>query len=149
MEPKSPDQDAPASVGQPLGRLTRRADFQRVSRGRRRALDAFTLQAAARPSEDVADAVARVGFTVTKKVGNAVVRNRVRRRLKAALGAAAPLEAEADCDYVLMGRREALARPFAALVHDLREAFRAVGRNDKHGRRPAPANPPKGKNRRP
>jgi RNase P protein component len=65
------------------------------------------------------------------------------------LRAAAPLEARADCDYVLMARREALARPFAALADDLRQAFRAVGRNDKDGRLPADSNPPKGKNRRP
>ena len=149
MEPHFPDQDVPASVGKILGRLRRRAEFQRVSRGRRRASEAFTLQAATRPPDEPAEGMARVGFTVTRKVGNAVVRNRVRRRLKAALGAAAPLEAAADCDYVLMARREALARPFAVLVDDLRAAFRAVGRNDKHGRRPAAANTPKGKNRRP
>ena len=106
------------------------------------------MQAALRSAEDSAEA-ARIGFTVTKKVGNAVERNRIRRRLKEALRAASPLEARADCDYVLMARREALARPFVALVDDLRQAFRAVGRNDKDGRRPAGSNPPKGKNRRP
>ena len=148
MEPKLLDQDPPAPRGQGLGRLRRRAEFQRAARGRRRAFEAFTLQAASRPPDDAADG-ARVGFTVTKKIGNAVVRNRIRRRLKAALSAAAPLEARPDCDYVLMARREALARPFAALVDDLRQAFRAVGRNDKDGRRPADSNPPKGKNRRP
>jgi ribonuclease P protein component len=149
MEPNSPDQDAPASVGQALGRLKRRAEFQRVSRGRRRACDAFTLQAAQRTLDEGAEARARVGFTVTKKVGVAVVRNRIRRRLKAALRAASPLEARAECDYVVMARREALARPFADLVDDLRQTFRAIGRNDKDGRRPAAVNPPKGKNRRP
>jgi ribonuclease P protein component len=149
MEPKTRDQDAPTSVGQALGRLTRRAEFERASRGRRRSLEAFTLQAASRPAEEAVGEAARVGLTVTKKVGGAVVRNRIRRRLKAALRAALPLEARADCDYVLVARREALARPFAALVDDLRQAFRAVGRNDKDGRRPADLNPPRGKNRRP
>ena len=156
MEPKSPDQDAPASVGQvsgqvsgqTLGRLKRRAEFQRVSRGRRRAYEAFTLQAAPR-TLDEPNATARVGFTVTKKVGVAVVRNRIRRRLKEALRAASPLEARPDCDYVVMARREALARTFAALIDDLRQAFRAAGRNDKDGRRPGAVNTPKGKNRRP
>ena len=145
MEPNQPD-DAPANRA--IGRLTRRAEFQRVSRGRRRPCEAFTLQAAQRPAEDSAVGP-RVGFTVTKKVGNAVVRNRIRRRLKEALAASLPLEARDDCDYVLMARREALARPFAALTDDLRKAFRAVGRNETSGRRPAAANPPKGKNRRP
>jgi ribonuclease P protein component len=77
------------------------------------------------------------------------VRNRIRRRLKEALRAASPLETRADSDYVLMARREALARPFAALVDDMRRAFRAIGRNDNDGRRPADSNPPRGKNRRP
>ncbi|RBP06473.1 ribonuclease P protein component [Roseiarcus fermentans] len=148
MEPNPQDQDAAASLGRDLGRLKRRAEFQRVSRGRRRTFDAFTLQGAERPGDALPEA-ARVGFTVTKKVGNAVVRNRIRRRLKAALAGAGPLAARADCDYVLVARREALARPFAALVDDLRRAFRAVGRNDKDGRRSAAATPPKGKIRRP
>jgi ribonuclease P protein component len=77
---------------------------------------------------------ARVGLTVTKSVGHAVERNRVRRRLKAALRAAAPLEAERDHDYVLMARREALGRRFTALVDDLRTAFRAARRGDTEGR---------------
>jgi ribonuclease P protein component len=149
MEPKSLDPVVPALGRQRLDRLKRRAEFQRVSRGRRRAYEAFTLQSAPRPVEETADAAARIGFTVTKKVGVAVVRNRIRRRLKAALAAAAPLETRADCDYVLMARREALQRPFAALVDDLRQAFRAVGRNGKDGGRQAPSNPPTGKNRRP
>ncbi len=119
-----------------------------MSRGRRRAFEAFTLQGAERPAEDAAEE-ARIGFTVTRKVGNSVVRNRIRRRLRAALSEAKPLEARADSDYVLVARRDALARPFAALVDDVRRAFRAIGRNDKDGRRPAAANPPKGKIRRP
>ena len=120
-----------------------------MSCGRRRGLEAFTLQAAAQLDDQAAEPSARVGFTVTRKVGNAVVRNRIRRRLKAAIGAAGPLETRADCDYVLMARREALVRPFAALVDDLRQAFRAVGRNERDGRRQTDSNPPKGKNRRP
>ena len=149
MEPKSLEPDRPAPAGPRLERLKRRAEFQRVSRGRRRSFEAFTLQAAPRAVEDPARAAARVGFTVTKKVGAAVVRNRIRRRLKAALAAAAPLETQGDCDYVLMARREALQRPFAVLVDDMRQAFRAVGRNEKEGRRPTSSNQPTGKNRRP
>jgi len=114
-----------------FGRLRKRAEFQRVARGRRKALEAFTLQAAPREAGHDGPAGARVGFTVTRKVGNAVVRNRIRRRLKEALRAAHPLEVEPDCDYVLMARRDALARSFAALVEDLRQAFRAVGRKDR------------------
>ncbi len=111
-------------------------------------MEAFTLQAAKRPPDDGL-ATPRIGFTVTRKVGNAVVRNRIRRRLRAAIQVAEPLEAKADCDYVLMARREALTRPFADLVDDLRRAFRAVGRIETDGRGPAVPNTLKGENRRP
>ncbi len=130
----------PSPAGQPLGRLTRRAEYQRVSRGRRLSVAAFTLQSRRREetgSETVAGA--RVGLTVTKAVGGAVERNRVRRRLKEALRAAMPLEAEGDHDYVLMARREALGRRFTALVDDVRTAFRAVRRGDADGRGRGPA----------
>jgi ribonuclease P protein component len=75
-----------------------------------------------------------VGLTATKSVGGAVERNRVRRRLKEALRAAAPLEAESDHDYVLVARREALGSRFAALVDDVRHAFRAARRARAEGR---------------
>ena len=138
MEPQSLDKDATAPEGA-LRRLTRRAEFQRVSRGRRRASEAFTLQSVRR--EDEEQTGARVGITVTKKVGNAVVRNRIRRRLREALRAARPLEAGADRDYVLVARREALARSFAALVEDLRGAFRAMQMSEKDGRPRRPERP--------
>jgi ribonuclease P protein component len=85
---------------------------------------------------------------VTKSVGGAVERNRVRRRLKEALRAAAPLEAEGDHDYVLMARREALGRRFAALVDDVRTAFRAARRRGAEDRgRGSTTRAPKGKDR--
>ena len=123
-------------VGQPPGRLTKRAEFQRVSRGRRVSVETFTLQSNRRDAgEGESFSGPRIGLTVTKSVGGAVVRNRVRRRLKEALRAAAPLEAERDRDYVLMARREALGRRFAALVDDVRHAFRAARRQGAEGRR--------------
>lgn len=130
----------PSPAGEPVGRLTRRAEFQRVSRGRRASVATFTLQSRRR-EETGKEPVpgARVGLTVTKGVGGAVERNRVRRRLKEALGAAAPLEAEPDHDYVLMARREALGRRFVALVDDVRTAFRAARRGEANGRGRRPA----------
>ncbi len=125
----------PAS--EPLGRLTKRVEFQHVSRGRRVSVKTFTLQSRRREArESESSSSPRVGLTVTKSVGGAVERNRVRRRLKEALRAAGPLEAESDHDYVLMARREALGRRFAALVDDVRDAFRAARRGgvDSHGR---------------
>ena len=136
-------------AGQLSGRLTKRSEFQRVSRGRRASVETFTLQSRRREeAAKEADSGARVGLTVTKSVGGAVERNRVRRRLKEALRAAAPLEAESDHDYVLMARREALGRRFAALVDDVRTAFRATrrrGPDDRGGGSTARA--PKGKDR--
>ena len=138
----------PGGAGGPLGRLTRRAEFQRVSRGRRVPAESFTLQSRRREESDAVSG-ARIGLTVTKGVGGAVERNRVRRRLKEALRAAAPLETEGDHDYVLMARREALGRRFAALVDDVRDAFRAARRRgaDARGRGSA-ARAPEGKDRR-
>jgi ribonuclease P protein component len=141
----------PEPVGESPGRLTKRAEFQRVSRGRRVSIETLSLQSRRREETNAEAATKpRVGFTVTKSVGDAVVRNRVRRRLKEALRAAAPLEARADHDYVLMARREALGRRFAALVEDVRRAFRAArrGEADDRGRRPV-LSAPKDKDRRP
>src|SRR5579871_4951140 len=84
----------PEPVVGPLGRLTKRAEFLRVARGRRVPVDTFTLQSRRREApESETSSGPRVGVTVTKSVGGAVVRNRVRRRLKEALRAATPLEA--------------------------------------------------------
>ncbi|MGA8447975.1 MAG: ribonuclease P protein component, partial [Roseiarcus sp.] len=72
-----------------MGRLTKRAEFQRVSRGRRVSAETFTLQSRRRETlERETEGSPRVGLTVTKSVGGAVERNRVRRRLKEALRAA-------------------------------------------------------------
>lgn len=62
---------------------------------------------------------ARVGFTVTKKVGNAVVRNRVRRRLKEAVRVHAAGDMQPGNDYVIVGREEVLTAPFAAITTEL------------------------------
>jgi ribonuclease P protein component len=139
----------PEPAGEPLGRLTKRAEYQRVSRGRRIAVETFTLQSRRREATDLEAANARVGLTVTKRVGGAIERNRVRRRLKEALRAAAPLEAERDHDYVLVVRRDALGRRFAALVDDVRNAFRAALRGGADGGgRASAVRTPKDKDRR-
>ena len=109
-------------------RLRRRADFQRAARGKRAQAESFALQARPRADAEVGEAGARVGFTVTRKIGGAVQRNRIRRRLKAALAAASAIAAKADCDYVLVARRPALTRRFAALVADVERAFAQIGR---------------------
>jgi ribonuclease P protein component len=69
---------------------------------------------------------ARAGFTVTKKIGNAVVRNRAKRRLREVARAVLPLYASAGCDYVLIAREATPGRPFASLIEDLKQALRKV-----------------------
>lgn len=105
-------------------RLTRRAEFLRVAgKGRRAPVHGLVLQALQR--EDALPA--RLGYTVTKKVGNAVVRNRTRRRLRAAARevlAQAPVQ---GVDLVLIGRDATRGRPFTLLVDDLRRALAKVG----------------------
>lgn len=90
----------------------------------------LVLQARQRTSqgydEEVeADAV-RVGFTVTKKVGNSVVRNRVRRRLRAVADDVLPDLAARGFDLVLIGRLGTIKRPYPALVKDLQTAIRKL-----------------------
>lgn len=68
----------------------------------------------------------RVGFTVSKKVGNAVERNRVRRRLRAAADRVLPADGRTGRDYVVIGRKAALERPFSDLVQDMRTAINKV-----------------------
>ena len=135
MGPQSPETDGRVLSGA-FGRLTRRVQFQRVSKGRRKSTTAFVLQSASREDAATSEPKPRVGFTVTQKVGGAVARNRIRRRLREALKAALPLETASDCDYVLLARREALSRDFAELVEDMRNAFRAAAREGRAGRGP-------------
>jgi ribonuclease P protein component len=109
-----------------LATLLCRADFLAAARACRQSRPGLTLQARRRgPGEE--PAAIRVGFTCSKKVGNAVARNRARRRLRAAARAVVPLEGRPGWDYVLIGRPEATAtRPFVALCDDLASALRAV-----------------------
>ena len=97
----------------PLRRLIKRSQFQRAARGNRAGRSAFGLQMIATEAAEPG-----IGFTVTKKSGNSPERNRIKRRLRAAVTACAR-DFVAHHDYVLVGRREALSEPFAKLVADL------------------------------
>lgn len=102
------------------GRLVKRGEFLRVAgKGRKAAMPGLVLQALTRGDE----APARLGFTVTKKVGNAVVRNRTRRRLREAARLLLRDRAVAGVDLVLIGRDATRGRHFAALVSDLDRAL--------------------------
>lgn len=85
----------------------------------------FVLQAAPAPVE-LSLPIVRVGFTVSKKVGNAVVRNRVRRRLREIAREVIPDRARSDLDYVLVGRQGAIERDFAVLRQELVEALKRL-----------------------
>jgi ribonuclease P protein component len=107
-----------------LQRLTRRAEFLKVADGRRKwVAPGLILQAMQHPGADGL----RVGFTASRKVGNAVARNRARRRLRAASAAVLPTHAATGHDYVLIARTGTLTRRYDALLDDLAEGLKRLG----------------------
>jgi len=105
-------------------RLKRRAEFLRAaSSGRKAAMPGLVLQVLTRQDEEPA----RLGFTVTKKVGNAVVRNRTRRRLREAARVLLRDTKLAGVDLVLIGRDATRMRKFDLLTEDLRRALAKLG----------------------
>lgn len=117
-----------------LERLKKRRDFLAVKKGMRAHGRCFTLQARKRETAQIhqktaaPDNVARFGITVTKKVGNAVVRNRIRRRLREAIRLNGAPHAQAGKDYVLIARETALGAPFLGLVDELLTGLGRVAR---------------------
>ena len=130
-----------------LGRIKKRSDFLRAARaGRKWATAGLVLQAFDRrpagsgpanddlcPDSGVEDL--RVGFTASRKVGNAVARNRARRRLKALSRELLPSHGRPGTDYVLIARQATLERPYAGLRADLETALEKIER--RRGGRPA------------
>jgi len=108
-----------------MTRLKVRADFLRASAGIRRVTPGVTLETCKTPDALRGEGL-RVGFTATKKLGGAVVRNRAKRRLRAAAAAVLPLCGRQGNDYVLVARRDTLTRPFQQLLDDLTSAVRAA-----------------------
>jgi len=104
--------------------IAKRADFLRAAQARRQAMPGFLLQARCR-GDDSADI--RVGYTCSRKIGNAVIRNRARRRLREVARATLPAGAVPGWDYVLVGRPGAtVEREFSDLVADMAHALRRV-----------------------
>ena len=120
-----------------LARLKTRRDFVRVAEARKRfTAPGLILQVRAHDTaEEGTLEPIRVGFTVTRKVGKAVVRNRVRRRLRAAAERVMSERAKPHRDYVLIGRRETETRRFAELVADLDAALVRLGAKETSSRR--------------
>ncbi|MEL6126576.1 MAG: ribonuclease P protein component [Pseudomonadota bacterium] len=107
--------------------LVKRADFLSAARARRQALPSFILQARRRGDGEQSTHPVRIGYTCSKKVGNAVARNRAKRRLREAARRALPGGARAGWDYVLIGRKDATAtRPFDLLVEDVAQALTRI-----------------------
>jgi len=105
-----------------IDRLRKRADFVAAASGRKAHSALMTMQA----RRAAGNGAARIGLTVTRKVGTAVERNRIRRRLRTAVGAVAPLSAQPGHDYVIIARRSVLDVQYAALLAALAGAFRSV-----------------------
>lgn len=114
--------------------LTKRADFLAANKGLRNARVGFVLLTRPNGGEGV-----RYGITVTKKIGNAVVRNRMKRRFRELLRAALPEHGLDDHDHVLIGRAGGVERDFHTMADELDQALSraAQGKGDTgRGRRP-------------
>ena len=112
--------------------LTRRADFLAANRGLRNAGPGFVLLTHANGGKGV-----RYGITVTRKIGNAVVRNRMKRRFRELLRSSLPEHGLPDTDHVLIGREGGIERDFQALAEELDRALSraAQGKGDSRRRR--------------
>ena len=105
-----------------MQRLKRRQDFVAAAKAISWGTPAFMIQL--RKRDD--DGPARLGFTCTKKLGNAVARNRIKRRLKEASRLVMPAIAQISCDYVIIGRSAAETRAFDLLQTDLISALQSL-----------------------
>jgi ribonuclease P protein component len=118
--------------------LTKRADFLAANTGARNARAGFVLLTRPNGGHGI-----RYGITVTKKIGNAVVRNRMKRRFREMLRAALPAQGLADHDHVVIGRAGGVERDFHLMAEELATALAraAAGKSDPaYGRRPRRGN---------
>ena len=118
--------------------LSKRADFLAANSGLRNARAGFVLLTRPNDGQGI-----RFGITVTKKIGNAVVRNRMKRRFRELLRAALPVQGLADHDHVLIGRAGGIERDFHLMAEELGRALERAreGRGDPSGgRRPRKGN---------
>ena len=110
-----------------LPRLKRRPEFLRVAATRQKwVAPGLILQVRKRSIKEANTNDARIGFTVSRKVGNSVKRNRVRRKLKAVAAIIMSKHAQGGTDFVVIGRKNTLKRPFAALIADMTMALKKL-----------------------
>ena len=126
-----------------IGRLKKRSDFLAAASGRRFHTERMTVQGRLRGEGAHGDALGlRYGLTVTKKVGNAPERSRIKRRLRAAVQEAAVEHAATNVDVVVIGRRHLLTAGFDEIVADLGRALKVVSRPKSRPGAEAEASPP-------
>lgn len=118
--------------------LKTRPEFLRAAAGRKFSTPGLLLQTCPTPSEKRRDDAIRVGFTASRKVGNAVARNRAKRRLRALAREILPRAGRGGHDYVLVARGETVVRPFAALRADLEKAIGTIHIHTRRPRREGP-----------
>ena len=124
---KGPATAMPPAVSVRLEVLAKRADFLRASQARRQGTPGFLLQARQRQHDPDQPDLIRVGFTCSKKVGNSVIRNRARRRLREIARAILPAQGRKGWDYVLVGRPDStISRDFAQMRADLTRALAQI-----------------------
>ena len=111
----------------PLETIKKRSDFLSANASAKRlSTGTFILQMMKRSETHPAAPAPRFGFTVTKKMGNAVIRNRIKRRLREAVRKIAPAHAITGHDYVLISRSKTLDCPFDVLLRDMEFAFSKI-----------------------
>lgn len=108
-----------------ISTIKKRQDFIALRHAKKTHAPGFLMAARHNPQNGADEA--RVGLTVTKKLGGAVVRNRIRRRLRAAVREAFPRGAASGADYVLIARAPALTRNYASLLDDMERALLRLG----------------------
>ena len=137
-------------MGERTGAVTiikARRDFLAANAGRRAPMPGFVLLVRQRDDDDP---LMRVGFTVTKKIGNAVIRNRMKRRFRALARELLPVSGVRGADHVLIGRAGGVERDFAALRAELTKALKRISDAHSHSsprppsRGPAFSSPPQG-----
>lgn len=130
---------APVQAAPKIERIKVRADFLKAAKAPSLSRGAVFMQLRARGDDD---ALIRVGFTASKKVGGSVERNRAKRRLREAARLLLPLHGRPGCDYVFIARGGTRSRPWGRLLDDVKSALVSLAAEiDRGGKRTAPPAP--------